>query len=93
MGKLFVFYSFLFLMPGNKPEEGICNLYELDNSSQSRHLSQVVGGNWPVLDYGQWFGKPTQIEASQNFNLQNYNLQQLGINGICYLCYYLSRLS
>ncbi|KAF2299328.1 hypothetical protein GH714_031576 [Hevea brasiliensis] len=64
-------------MPGNKPEEGICNLYKLDNSSQGRHLSQAVGGSWPVLDYDQWVGKPTRIGATQYFNRKNYNLRQL----------------
>ncbi|KAG8659616.1 uncharacterized protein LOC110610133 isoform X3 [Manihot esculenta] len=63
-------------MPGNKLEEGICNVYELDNSSQW-HLPQAVGGNWPVIDFNQWIGKPRPIGAQQNFNLKNYNLQQL----------------
>ncbi|KAJ9147532.1 hypothetical protein P3X46_029682 [Hevea brasiliensis] len=62
-------------MPGDELEEGICNLYDLDNSSQWQ-LSQAVGGNWPLVDFNQWVGKPTQIGAPQNFNLKNYNLRQ-----------------
>lgn len=79
-------------MPGNKLEEGICNVYELDNSSQW-HLPQAVGGNWPVIDFNQWIGKPRPIGAPQNFNLKNYNLQQLGINNSHCLWYYFSIFS
>lgn len=67
-------------MPGNEVEDGICNLYELDNSSQRQHLSQAVGGNWPVFDNSQWVEKQTQIGAPQNFNLKNYSLHLLGID-------------
>ncbi|XP_050226775.1 uncharacterized protein LOC126676586 [Mercurialis annua] len=64
-------------MPGNELEDGIHHLYELDNSSRSQHLSEVIGGNWPVLDYNQWVGKPAQIGSLPNFSLKNYSLQQL----------------
>ncbi|KDP27237.1 hypothetical protein JCGZ_19936 [Jatropha curcas] len=64
-------------MPGNEVEEGICNLYELQNSSRGRLLSQAVCGNWPVLDYNQWVGKPTPSGAPLYFNLKNYSSQQL----------------
>ncbi|XP_015579017.1 uncharacterized protein LOC8285072 [Ricinus communis] len=64
-------------MPGNKVEDGIHNIYELDNCSRRQHPSQAVGGSWPEHDYNQWVGKPAQIVTPPNFNLKNYSLQRL----------------
>ncbi|XP_065855430.1 uncharacterized protein [Euphorbia lathyris] len=66
-------------MPGNEVEDRICNVYELDNSSQNQHtshISRAVGGNWPVLDYNHWVGKPIQIGGPPNLNLENHTLQR-----------------
>ncbi|OMO73290.1 hypothetical protein CCACVL1_17351 [Corchorus capsularis] len=68
-------------MPGNEFEDGIHNLFELDNSLQGQHLPQAGDGIWPVLNYNQWVGKLRQIGTPQNFDLKNYSLGQLGSAG------------
>lgn len=67
-------------MPGNEVEDRICNLFELDNSSQGQHLLHGVDGGWSLLNDSQWVGKQRQSVVPLNFNLQNYSVQQLGIN-------------
>lgn len=64
-------------MPGNEVEDRICNLFELDNSSQGQHLPHSVDGSWSLLNDNQWIGKQRQSVVPLNFNLQNYGVQQL----------------
>lgn len=74
-------------MPGNEVEDGICNLFELDNSSQRQYLSQGVAGNWSALNDNQWVGKQRKSVVPLNLNLQNYSVQQLGIDDLHLLQY------
>lgn len=68
-------------MPGNEVEDRICNLFELDNSSQGQHLPHSVDGSWSLLNEDQWVGKQRQSVVPLNFDLQNYGVQQLGRGG------------
>ncbi|KAJ0099754.1 hypothetical protein Patl1_21721 [Pistacia atlantica] len=68
-------------MPGEEVEDGIHNLFELDNSSQGQHFSHAVNGNWSVLNDNLWVGKQRLSVAPLNFNLKNYGVQKLVQSG------------
>lgn len=76
-------------MPGEEVEDGIRNLFELDNSSQGQHFSHAVNGNWSVLNDNLWVGKQRHSVAPLNFNLKNYGVQKLGINGFHFIYLYI----
>ncbi|KAK3212603.1 hypothetical protein Dsin_017309 [Dipteronia sinensis] len=64
-------------MPGNEVEDGIHNLFEVDNSFQGQYPSHAVNGSWSVLDDNQWAREWRQSVVPLNFNLKSYSLQKL----------------
>ncbi|KAL5582176.1 hypothetical protein UlMin_014618 [Ulmus minor] len=64
-------------MPGNKIEDRIRSLYELDNFSWSRQQSQAVDSERPVLIYDEWVEKQRQINEPLSFGWKNSTLQQI----------------
>ncbi|XP_044467673.1 uncharacterized protein LOC123197430 [Mangifera indica] len=64
-------------MPGEEGEDGVRNLFEVDNSLQGQHLSHSVNGNWSVLNDNLWFGIQRHSVTPLNLNLKNYGVQKL----------------
>lgn len=67
------------LMPGNEVGDRVHNFFAQDNLSQGQNQSQVVEGNWPVLNNNLWVGNQRQIGV-QSSNQKNYTPHQSGIN-------------
>ncbi|KAK6148686.1 hypothetical protein DH2020_019598 [Rehmannia glutinosa] len=66
-------------MPGNELGDGVHNFFAQDNSLQGQHHSQVVEGNWPVLNSNFWVGSQRQVDLSNSTN-KNYNSQNSDID-------------
>lgn len=66
-------------MPGNNIADMVHNLFEQDNLSLGKQQSQVVGGNWPLLNSNAWVGNQSQNGMPPKFNLKNYIVQSPGI--------------
>lgn len=62
-------------MPGNNIADTVHNLFEQDNLSLGKQQSQVVGGNWPLLNSNAWVGNQSQNGMPPKFNLKNYIVQ------------------
>ncbi|CAK9147978.1 unnamed protein product [Ilex paraguariensis] len=62
-------------MPGNEVGDRVHNFFAQDNLSQGQHRSQVVDGNWPVLNNNLWVGSQGQLGLPGS-SPKNNNLQQ-----------------
>ncbi|KAG8379261.1 hypothetical protein BUALT_Bualt07G0070200 [Buddleja alternifolia] len=69
-------------MPGNELGDGVHNFFAQDNPLQGQHHSQVVEGNWPVLNSNFWVGSERQVDLlnsnNKNYNSQNSDLDRGG---------------
>lgn len=74
-------------MPINEVEDGIHNLFEVDNSSQVQHLSHVIDGGWSVINGNQWAAEQRQSVVPLNFNQHRYSLQISGIDAFVFLVF------
>ncbi|KAL3640521.1 hypothetical protein CASFOL_015489 [Castilleja foliolosa] len=61
-------------MPSNELEDRVHNFFAQDISLQGQHHSQVVEGNWPVLNNNFWVGTQRQAEPLSSIN-KSYNSQ------------------
>ncbi|KAI3454735.1 hypothetical protein Pfo_011398 [Paulownia fortunei] len=66
-------------MPGNELGDRVHNFFAQDNSLQGQHHSQVVEGNWPVLNSNFWVGSQRQVDLL-NSNNKNYNSQNSDVD-------------
>ncbi|KAK6153455.1 hypothetical protein DH2020_013094 [Rehmannia glutinosa] len=62
-------------MPGNGLGDRVHNFFAQDNSSQVQHQSEILEGNWPVLNSNFGVGSQRQIDvlnsSSKNYPSQN----------------------
>lgn len=74
-------------LPGYNIADTVQNLFEQDNLSLGEQQSQVVGGNWPLLNSNAWVGNQSQNGMPPKFNLKNYIVQSPGIYkvGACFI--------
>ncbi|XP_020548726.1 uncharacterized protein LOC105157976 isoform X2 [Sesamum indicum] len=61
-------------MPSNEFGDRVHNFFAQDNSLQGNHHSQVVEGNWPVLNSNFWVGNQRQVDLLSSTN-KNYTPQ------------------
>ncbi|KAL0355364.1 UNVERIFIED_CONTAM: hypothetical protein Sradi_3983300 [Sesamum radiatum] len=61
-------------MPSNELGDRVHNFFAQDNSLQGHQHSQVVEGNWPVLNSNFWVGSQRQVDLL-NSNNKNYTPQ------------------
>lgn len=66
-------------MPGNDIADKVHNFFEQDNLSLREQQSQVVDGNWPLLNSNAWVSNQNQNGMPPKSNLKNYFVQSLGI--------------
>ncbi|KZV23286.1 hypothetical protein F511_02187 [Dorcoceras hygrometricum] len=66
-------------MPGNEFGDRVHNFFAQDNAFQGQPESQVVEGNWPVLNNNFWIGSHRQADALHSNN-KTYNLQDPDID-------------
>ncbi|KAK9278620.1 hypothetical protein L1049_028193 [Liquidambar formosana] len=62
-------------MPGNEVGDRVHNFFDQDSLTQSRHHSQAVDGNWPVLSNNLWVGNQREIGAPLISNSKSINVQ------------------
>ncbi|XP_051115678.1 uncharacterized protein LOC127240869 isoform X2 [Andrographis paniculata] len=69
-------------MPSNDIGDRVHNFFAQDNLSPGHHHSQVVEGNWSVLNSNFWVGSQGQVDQlsanSKNYNSQNADRGEAG---------------
>lgn len=65
-------------MPGNELGDRVHNFFAQDNSLQGQHHSQVVEGNWQVVNSNFGVGSQRQLDLL-NSNNKNHSSQNSGI--------------
>ncbi|KAK4395828.1 hypothetical protein Sango_1737100 [Sesamum angolense] len=66
-------------MPSNELGDRVHNFFAQDNSLQGHHHSQVVEGNWPVLNSNFWVGNQRQVDLLNSSN-KNYTPQSSDVD-------------